>query len=204
MRNAGFSMKRRWTSAVSVALLLVLAPLGAALLTGAKGATAARDYFTDTILVDQNGRSHRFYSDLIAGRVVIMNIIFTGCRSSCPIIMGRLVELQDLLGPKSRDVSILSISVDPVLDTPQMLHAYADSLQAKQGWYFLTGEKNAVDTVLGRIGNRSSKPEDHNDVIVVGNDASGTWIKLTAIATTEDIARAVTEVASKPTNKTTN
>ncbi|MEA2346056.1 MAG: hypothetical protein QOF63_4225 [Thermoanaerobaculia bacterium] len=199
-------MKRRWTSAVSVALLLVLAPLGAALLTSAKGATTtARDYFTDTILVDQNGRSHRFYSDLIAGRVVIMNIIFTGCRSSCPIIMGRLLELQDLLGPKRSDVSILSISVDPVLDTPQALHAYADSLQAKEGWYFLTGEKGAVDTVLGRLGNRASKPEDHNDLIVVGNDASGTWIKLTAIATTEDIARAVAEVASKPTDtKTTN
>jgi protein SCO1/2 len=198
-------MKRRWTSAVSVALLLVLAPLGAALLTSAKGATAARDYFTDTVLVDQNGRSHRFYSDLIAGRIVIMNIIFTGCRSSCPIIMGRLVELQDLLGPKRSDVSILSISVDPVLDTPQTLHAYADSLQAKDGWYFLTGEKAAVDTVLGRLGNGSSTPEDHNDVIVVGNDASGTWIKLTAIATTEDIARAITEVASQPANtKTTN
>src|SRR5882724_5695783 len=140
-------MKRRWTSAVSDALLLVLAPLSAALLTGAKGATAARDYFTDTILVDQNGRSHRFYSDLIAGRVVIMNIIFTGCRSSCPIIMGRLLELQDLLGPRRDDVSILSISVDPVLDTPQALHAYADSLQAGPGWYFLTGAKDAVDTV---------------------------------------------------------
>jgi protein SCO1/2 len=198
-------MKRRWTRAVSVALLLVLAPLGAALLTSAKGATTARDYFTDTILVDQNGRSHRFYSDLIAGRVVIMNIIFTGCRSSCPIIMGRLVELQDLLGPKRSDVSILSISVDPVLDTPQTLHAYADSLQAKDGWYFLTGEKAAVDTVLGRLGNRSATPEDHNDVIVVGNDASGTWIKLTAIATTEDIARAVTEVAGPAANtKTTH
>ena len=198
-------MKRRWTSAVSVALLLMLAPPGAAFLTGAMGAGAARDYFTDTVLVDQDGASHRFYSDLIADRVVIMNIIFTGCRSSCPIIMGRLLELQDLLGPKRSDVSILSISVDPVLDTPQALRAYADSLQAKEGWYFLTGEKDAVDTVLGRLGNRSSKPEDHNDVIVVGNDASGTWIKLTAIATTEDIARAVAEVAGvRPNAKTTN
>jgi protein SCO1/2 len=200
-------MKRRWTSAVSVALLLALAPLGAALLNSANGASGARDYFTDTILVDQNGRSHRFYSDLVAGRIVIMNVIFTGCRSSCPIIMGRLLELQDLLGPKRDDVSILSISVDPVLDTPQTLHAYADSLQAKPGWYFLTGEKAAVDMVTGRLGNRASTPEDHNDVIVVGNDATGTWIKLTAIATTEDIARAVTEVASQPANtntKTTN
>jgi protein SCO1/2 len=194
-------MKRRgWTGAVLVASILVLAVVVAAVRARAEAASAARDYFTDTILVDQNGHSHRFYSDLIAGRVVIMNIIFTGCRSSCPIIMGRLLELQDLLGPKRSDVSILSISVDPVLDTPQMLHAYADSLQAGPGWYFLTGAKDAVDTVLRRIGNRSSKPEDHSDVIVVGNDASGTWIKLTAIATTEDIARAVDEVAGKPTN----
>src|SRR5882757_2788083 len=194
-------MKRRgWTGAVLVASILVLAVVVVAVRARAEAASAARDYFTDTILVDQNGHSHRFYSDLIAGRVVIMNIIFTGCRSSCPIIMGRLLELQDLLGPKRSDVSILSISVDPVLDTPQMLHAYADSLQAGPGWYFLTGAKDAVDTVLRRIGNRSSKPEDHSDVIVVGNDASGTWIKLTAIATPEDIARAILEVAGKTKN----
>jgi protein SCO1/2 len=197
-------MKRQQCNiAVWVALLLALASFGTASSTGTQGADgsgAAREYFTDTILVDQNGRSHRFYSDLVAGRVVIMNIIFTGCRSSCPIIMGRLVELQDLLGPKRSDVSILSISVDPVLDTPQALHAYADGLQAGPGWYFLTGAKESVETVLRRIGNRSSNPEDHSDVIVVGNDASGSWIKLTAIATTEDIARAVLEVAAKTKN----
>jgi protein SCO1/2 len=197
-------MKRhQCTIAVWFALLLVLASLGVASSTGtqgAKGSSAAREHFTDTVLVDQDGRSHRFYSDLVAGRVVIMNIIFTGCRSSCPIIMGRLVELQDLLGPKRGEVSILSISVDPVLDTPQALRAYAESLQAGPGWYFLTGAKDAVDTVLRRLGNRASSPEDHSDVIVVGNDASGTWIKLTAIATTEDIARAVLEVSAKSAN----
>ena len=64
------------------------------------------------------------------------------------MIMGRLVELQDLLGPRRDDVSILSISADPVLDTPQALHAYAESLQAGPGWYFLTGAKDAVDIVL--------------------------------------------------------
>jgi protein SCO1 len=197
-------MKRHgWTSTVLAALLLALAALAAASLSStqsAKGTGAAREYFTDTILVDQNGRSHRFYSDLIAGRIVIMNIIFTGCRSSCPMIMGRLVELQDLLGPRRDDVSILSISADPVLDTPQALHAYAESLQAGPGWYFLTGAKDAVDIVLRCLGNRASSPEDHSDVIVVGNDASGTWIKLTAIATTEDIARAVFEVSAKSSN----
>ena len=183
--------------------LLVLASFAPSLSMGNQNATPsnpARDYFTDTILVDQDARPHRFYSDLIAGRTVIINLIFTGCRSSCPIIMGHLLELQDLLGDKANDVSILSISVDPVMDTPQALHAYAESLQAGPGWYFLTGSRDSVETVLRRMGNRSSSPEDHTDLIVVGNDRSGTWIKLTAIATTEDIAQAVAEVASKQMN----
>jgi protein SCO1/2 len=183
--------------------LFVLASFSPSLSMGNQNATPpnpARDYFTDTILVDQDARPHRFYSDLIAGRTVVINLIFTGCRSSCPIIMGRLLELQDLLGDKANDVSILSISVDPVMDTPQALHAYAESLQAGPGWYFLTGSRDSVETVLRRMGNRSSSPEDHTDLIVVGNDRSGTWIKLTAIATTEDIAQAVAEVASKQMN----
>lgn len=194
---------RKWAGTLPAALLLVVASLAPASSTrnqNAKDPNPAREYFTDTILIDQDARPHRFYSDLIAGRTVIINIIFTGCRSSCPIIMGQLAELQDLLGSQRSNVSILSISVDPVMDTPRALRAYADEFKAGPGWYFLTGSKDAVDTVLRRIGNRSSSPEDHNDAIVIGNDATGTWIKLTAIATTEDIARAVAEVAGKPTN----
>jgi protein SCO1/2 len=191
-----------WPKAILTTLVL-LASFAPSFSTGNENpapSNAAREYFTDTILVDQDARPHRFYSDLIAGRTVIINLIFTGCRSSCPIIMGRLVELQDLLGDKANDVSILSISVDPVMDSPQALHAYAESLQAGPGWYFLTGSKDSVETVLRRMGNRSSRPEDHTDLIVVGNDRSGTWIKLTAIATTQDIAQAVAEVASKQMN----
>ena len=191
----------RWfavVAAASVLMLTSLAPTSQTNSHATKGSSPGAQYFTDTILVDQNARQHRFYSDLIAGRIVIMNIIFTSCRASCPIIMGRLVELQDLLGSRRSDVSILSISVDPIMDTPQILRAYAEGLGAGPGWYFLTGSKDSLDTVLRRIGNRSSNPEDHTDVIIVGNDASGTWLKLTAIATTEDIAAAVAEVAGKP------
>ena len=187
--------------ALSAALLLILLPFAPAAPTrelSAAPANAARQYFTDTILLDQDGRSHRFYSDLIAGRVVVISVIFIGCRSSCPILMGRLAELQDLLGPKMGQVKFLSISVDPVMDTPQALRAYADALQAGPDWHFLTGTKQAVSTVLARLGDRSMNPEDHSNVVVVGNDATGTWLKLTAIATAEDLAQAVAEVANKP------
>jgi protein SCO1/2 len=158
----------------------------------------AREYFTDTILIDQNSRPHRFYSDLIAGRTVIINEIFIGCSSSCPIVMARLAKLQELLRDRMGQVAILSISVDPVLDTPELLRGYAESFNAGPGWYFLTGQPSAVRTVLARFGERSAQPEDHNNIINIGNDATGNWIRLAAIATTEDIARAVIEVADDP------
>jgi protein SCO1/2 len=159
-----------------------------------------RDYFTDTILLDQVGQPHRLYSDLVAGRVVIINFVFTNCRSSCPLTMAKLAELQDLLGDGADRINILSISVDPVTDTPEALRAYADEFHARPGWYFLTGQSEAVSFILRRLGNRSAAPEEHTDVIVVGNDASGTWVKLTAIATTEDLAAIVAEVSKKPAN----
>jgi len=54
-----------------------------------------RDYVTDTVLLDH--QPHRFYSDLIAGRVVIINLLFINCRSNCPLAMAKLEELQDLV-----------------------------------------------------------------------------------------------------------
>jgi protein SCO1 len=160
-------------------------------------ARAARDYFTDTIVRDQYDRSHRFYSDLIAGRTVIITQVFTNCRSSCPIIMAQLAELQHALGERKDEVVILSISVDPILDTPKALRAYAEALQAGLGWYFLTGTTEAINTIRRRLGDRAVNAEDHNDTIVVGNDAAGTWVKLTALASTEDIMQAIADVTGK-------
>jgi len=59
------------------------------------------------------------------------------------MISTRSGELQKLLG--KTDVHLVSFSVDPEKDTPQVLHGYADKLQAEpQRWDFLTGPKSAI------------------------------------------------------------
>jgi protein SCO1/2 len=189
--------ERWWTNAARASSILLLSVFAAAA-SRPDPATAnpGRDYFTDTVLFDQYGQHYRFYSDLIAGRIVVITEVFTGCSASCPLIMARLAELQDLMG--TQPITILSISVDPATDTPEVLRDYADKLPAGPGWHFLTGPEDAVRTIRWRLGDRGAAREDHSDVIVVGNDASGSWIKLTAIATTEDIAHAISVVAKRP------
>jgi len=147
---------------------------------------AAQNYFTDTILVDQHGTEHRFYSDLIKHRVVIINVMFSECKDSCPRMAETFARLQDWLGPRlDKEVEMLSISVDPETDNPARLNAYAKKFNARRGWYFLTGKKENVDLVLKRLGLYVEQRQDHLNLFLIGNDRTGLWKKAFGMAPTD-------------------
>src|SRR5262245_43424278 len=60
----------------------------------AGGTKDAQTYFTDTLLRDQNGKEVRFYSDVLKGRLVMLNVIFTHCNDACPLITRKLKEVR--------------------------------------------------------------------------------------------------------------
>lgn len=152
---------------------------------------AARKYFTDTPLIDQDGREVRFYSDLVAGRVVVVNVFFTACNGSCIVMSKTLADVQARFG---KDVQIISITVDPENDTPARLKAYADRFGAKPGWVFLTGEKGNVRQVLSKLGQFVENKDAHSSVMIVGNDRTGLWKKGFGLAGPEKLADLVAGV----------
>jgi len=155
----------------------------------------AHRYFTDTALIDQDGVSHRFYDDLVAGKVVVIDAFFTSCRGSCPVMASRFARIQEALGDRlENDVRLISISVDATNDTPVQLKAYASRFGARRGWYFLTGNKADVDLVLRRLGQFVEQKEAHFDLILVGNDRTGLWKKALGRARPEEIIEIVKSV----------
>ncbi|MFT2187701.1 SCO family protein [Pseudomonas putida] len=144
------------------------------------GTRDARTWFTDTLLKDQNGRELRFYSDVLKDKVVMLNVIFTHCTDACPLITRKLREVREAMGPVlAGQVTFVSISSDPLNDTPEVLKAFA----AKQGvdgpnWLFLTGDKPSVDLVLGRIGQFLPSPEQHSTQLIAGDVAGKRWSKI--------------------------
>jgi cytochrome oxidase Cu insertion factor (SCO1/SenC/PrrC family) len=76
-------------------------------------------WFTDTVLKDQNGRELRFYSDVLKDKVVMLNVIFTHCTDACPLITRKLRECARPWGRPGRQVTFVSISSDPLNDTPR-------------------------------------------------------------------------------------
>jgi protein SCO1 len=92
-------------------------------------------------LVNQSGQP--FGSAQLNGKIWIADFIFTSCRGPCPLISTRMSELQKPL--EKTDVHLVSFSVDPETDTPEVLRGYAEKLQADpKRWDFLTGPKSAI------------------------------------------------------------
>lgn len=144
------------------------------------GTRDAQVWFTDTVLKDQDGRELRFYSDVLQDKVVMLNVIFTHCNDACPLITRKLREVREAMGPElARQVTFVSISSDPLNDTPAALKAFA----RKQGvdgpnWLFLTGDKANVDLVLGRLGQFLPSPEQHSTQLIAGDVAGKRWSKI--------------------------
>ncbi|MGH8347954.1 MAG: SCO family protein [Pseudomonas sp.] len=141
------------------------------------------DYFPNTLLTDQDGHQMRFFDDMIKGKVVVINFIFTSCSDSCPLETARLRQVQKLLGDRvGKDIFFYSISIDPLSDTPEVLKAYAQRFQVGPGWKFLTGEFADVTELRKKLGLfiegvDNGRNKDHNLSLIVGNQETGRWMK---------------------------
>ncbi|MFK8332287.1 SCO family protein [Pseudomonas sp. BJa5] len=148
--------------------------------TPTAGTHDAQTYFTDTLVQDQNGRTLRFYSDVLKDKVVMLNVIFTHCNDACPLITRKLREVRDAMGEEAASkVTFISVSSDPVNDTPQVLKEFAQ----KQGvdgpnWLFLTGDKANIDLVLARLGHLIPSPEQHSTQLIAGDVGNKRWSKI--------------------------
>jgi protein SCO1/2 len=155
----------------------------------------AQKYFTDTMLMNQNGEKMRFYTDLLKGKVVIINCFFATCKGSCLPMNRNLEKVQEALGDRlGKEIYIISLSVDPVVDTPTRLKSYAKQLNARPGWYFLTGEKQNVEFVLKKLGQFVTDKQDHLNIFIIGNERTGLWKKAFGLAPSSELVKIVDTV----------
>lgn len=159
----------------------------------------AQHYFTDTVLINQDGERMRFYTDLMKGKTVIIDTFFATCQASCLPMNRNLAKIQDALGDRlGKDANIISISVDPGVDTPALLKVYAKRLNAKPGWYFLTGDKENVEFILKKLGQFVDDKNNHMNLFLIGNDRTGLWKKAFGLAKSEELVKVIESVLNDP------
>src|SRR5262245_24128653 len=153
-------------------------------------------YFPNVPLTTQDGERIGFY-DLIKGKTVAIELMYTSCEFACPLETARLAQVQNMLGDRmGRDIFFYSISIDPKRDTPAVLKSYAEKYGAGPGWKFLTGKASDIELLSRKLGLYSPpNPKDkdgHTPTLLIGNEPSGQWTRASAL----DNARLTTTMIS--------
>jgi protein SCO1/2 len=158
-------------------------------------ASPAMKYFSDVELINQDGQKMRFYSDVLKDKVVVINTFFSTCTSVCPPMNRNLEKVQEALGDHlGKDVFIVSLSVDPAIDTPPRLKEYSRRFHARPGWIFLTGKKENVDWALYKLGQYVQSRDDHSTIMIIGNEPKGLWKKAFGLAKPDELIKIVDDV----------
>lgn len=176
----GRALAVRWEVAADGA---AIAPTAVATADAGSGSVPAAmpvpDGFPDVTLLDQDGRKVRFLTDVIKGKTVFFNSFFTSCGGTCPVQSSVFSALQKRLGARvGKDVVLVSVTVDPENDTPEVLKTYAAKYGAGPGWYFLTGDEKDVQKVLEAMDLYAKRPDNHSPMAAVGHEPSMLWRKV--------------------------
>jgi len=137
-----------------------------------------RGQLPEATVETSDGKTVQFYADLIKGKVVLINYMSIDNEKDFPIVGGLLEVTQQLKSKLGTDLHIVSITSDPVRDTPARLRAFAKRMGIpKQGWHFvrMSGKDSAI--VSARLHRHPMPPDPRSRISVIhyGNEPLGLW-----------------------------
>src|SRR5215467_7806002 len=164
----------------------------------AQGVRRGANYFPNLPVVTQDGKTLKFYDDVIKGKIVLISFIYTNCPDICPLTTARLVQVEDQLGDiVGRDIFFVSMTVDPERDTPERLKEFATAFDVGPGWLFLTGKPEDIRAINYKLGDRSRKLSEHRNEIGLGNDTNGEGGKDTVFGDLTRLVRTIRDMDPK-------
>ncbi len=154
-----------------------------------QGSRWGKDYLPNVEVQNQDGKTFRFYDDLIKDKLVVINFIYTSCTDICPLTTARLAQVQEKLGDVvGRDIFMISITIDPEHDGPAELKRHADAFQVGPGWQFLTGKPEDIAKIRYKLGERSRIKAEHRHELLLGNGKTGEWSRDSAFGDLDRVA----------------
>jgi protein SCO1/2 len=147
------------------------------------------------VLTDSGARVR--FRDLVEGRAVAINFIFTSCPTVCPLMGASFRQVQKLLSGRRGNVTLISISVDPRTDTPAKLAQWSKRFGAGAGWTLVTGSKTDIDRILKAFGVYTPDPLSHSPSAFVADTRRGIWRRVDGLAPPATIVSLIDAVTAE-------
>lgn len=153
----------------------------------------------DVPVQDQTGRTRHFHRDLVQGRLVAINFVFTRCTTVCPLLGARFAQVQKLLGEDAARVGLVSVSIDPVNDTPQELARWSRAFGAATGWDLVTGARADIDQLARSLGASAADPASHVPLVLLIDErgAPQPWRRLDGLADAATLSAALRDALAR-------
>ncbi len=158
-------------------------------------------YFPNTVVHTHTGKKLRFYDDVVRGKVVVFNMMYSVCTGICPGNTANLLQVQNVLGSRlGKDVHMYSMTLQPEFDTPQALQDYVKRYSIKPGWTFLTGQPKEMELIRRKLGFFNDDPRidsdlnNHTGMVRVGSESLDRWFMVPALSSPKLMAKAILEL----------
>ena len=146
----------------------------------------------DVQLIDESGAPVSLQSVLDSGQPVALNFIFTTCTTICPVMTVTFAQMQRELGEAAKQLRLVSITIDPEYDRPEVLKAYAEQFHVGPGWTFLTGDSADIAEVLRSFNSYAGSKMNHQPLTLLKRPESSSWVRIDGLAGGADLAQEVT------------
>ncbi len=174
-----------------------------AMMSGGKvSVRSAKVTVPDIEVTDQNNHKLHFYRDLVQGKTVAINFIFTTCTTICPPMTANFASVQKrMLEHGEKSVHLISVTVDPENDTPAKLKSYAEMFNAQPGWTFVTGTRSQLELLWNAFSITAGNKLDHSPTVAIGNEPRHDWVFASGLNSPEKLGKVIASVLDASTHE---
>jgi len=141
----------------------------------------------DVELVNQDRQKVRLQELLSGDKPVMLDFIYGTCTTICPVLSAGFSNLQKKLGTESGELQLVSVTIDPQYDTPEIMKEYLQRYRSKPGWDFLTGSSEDIDKVMHAFDAYVPNKMSHYPLTLLRGPGDKDWIRIYGLIGTGDL-----------------
>lgn len=141
----------------------------------------------DVVLVNQDGMRVPLRQLLDPAKPVMLDFIYGTCTTICPILSAGYSSLQRKLGPAAQEVQLVSVTIDPEYDTPEIMTEYLQRYSRKPGWDFVTGSRSDIDKVMHAFNAYVPNKMAHRPLTLLRGAGEERWVRIYGLIGTSDL-----------------
>ncbi|MBN2432016.1 MAG: SCO family protein [Acidobacteria bacterium] len=157
--------------------------------------TLAQYQVPDVTLVTQEGERVSLSQLLDTDRPVLLDFVFTTCTTICPVLTAGFADLQRQLGPQAEDVLMVSVSIDPEHDTPEVMLEYLQRFEAGPNWTFLTGNRADIEKTMRAFDAYVANKMSHLPLTFLKAPGAEKWVRIHGLISTADFMKEFQQLA---------